>query len=382
MKEENEWTGKGEFEKKRNTDRKLYEECFHALADYMAQLAWIADEKGYRFWFNKRWYDYTGTTFQESEGWGYKKFYHPDYLEKVVEKLEYSWGTGKPWEDTFPLRGKDGNYRWFLSRALPISDQCGKILCWFGTNTDITEQKLLQQKLEETLSNLSRSNKELNQFANIAAHDLKEPLRTISLFAKLLEKRYKENSDDAEKEYISFIINGAKRMNDLIQDLLSFARLNKSGTLWQKIDCNGILNEVIESLSASIREKNAIINVDLLPEIQGDPIQIKQLFQNLISNSLKFCRDKTPEISVSCTLKDKDYIFSVKDNGIGIAEEFRDVIFDLFQRLHTRDEYPGTGIGLSICKKIVENHKGTLWVESTLGEGSIFYFSMDNGTCG
>jgi len=223
---------------------------------------------------------------------------------------------------------------------------------------------------------LESRNKELEQFVFLASHDLQEPLRTISNFAGLIEKQYFEKPDQTARQYFDFILSAASRMQELIKDLLDYSKVSK-GTTFTYVDCNTILKQVIAEMGASIIISKAKITFASLPVLKGNENGLKQVFQNLIGNAIKFRRkDTIPEIEIMVQEKVNEYVFSVKDNGIGI--EARDIkkMFIIFQRLNNATEYPGTGIGLAICKKIVEQHRGEIWVESELGVGSTFYFTI------
>ncbi|MEN6341855.1 MAG: PAS domain S-box protein [Methanospirillum sp.] len=243
---------------------------------------------------------------------------------------------------------------------------------------EITEHKATAAELEQRSQELARSNEELQQFAYIASHDLQEPLRAISGFTELLERRYRGELDERADRYINFIINGTNQMQQVIQDLLAYSRVQTKAHEFDLIDANLALEQALRNLQVAIRDRRASTTVDApLPEIFADGIQITQVFQNLIGNALKFQRPGvTPEIRVSCVRERNDWIFSVADNGIGIDERHLDRIFMLFQRLHAKGEYEGTGIGLAICKRIVERHGGSIAVQSTPGVGSTFTFSI------
>ncbi|MDP4176610.1 MAG: ATP-binding protein [Bacteroidota bacterium] len=241
---------------------------------------------------------------------------------------------------------------------------------------DITDRKLSEIKLQETLDELKRSNRELEQFAYVASHDLQEPLRMITSFARLFENKYKNQFDEKADYYIWHIVDGAKRMGTLIHDLLSFSRVTTKAVPFVLTDLNSILKEVQTDLQLIISESKAEVVIDNMPELKVDPVQIKQLFQNLIQNALKFRREKDPFVKVSAELLNNEWTFSVQDNGIGISSEYYDRIFMLFQRLHEKEKYPGTGLGLAICKKIVERHGGRIWLRSEEGKGTTFYFTL------
>jgi light-regulated signal transduction histidine kinase (bacteriophytochrome) len=229
---------------------------------------------------------------------------------------------------------------------------------------------------KELINKLKTSNKELEQFAYVASHDLQEPLRMVASFSQLLERRYKDQIDEDADDYIEFIVEGANRMKKLIDDLLAFSRLNTEAKEFKLTDTNSALDDVLVNLNPTIMENNAQITHDPLPIIKVDSSQIRQLFQNLITNAIKFHGDEPPKIHISAEETGKEWLFSVSDNGIGIDSNHLEKIFNVFNRLHTREEYEGTGIGLAICKRIVERHGGKIWVESEPGKGSTFYFTL------
>jgi two-component system, sensor histidine kinase and response regulator len=231
--------------------------------------------------------------------------------------------------------------------------------------------RLKRQALE-----LARSNKELEQFAYVASHDLQEPLRMISAYTQLLSKKYSNDLDKEAMEFMGFTVNGVSRMQALVSDLLEYSRVGRGNKELMPIDCDDILENVLNTFGTKIEESKAVITHELLPNVVGDELQFFQLFQNLIGNALKFRGDRDPRIAISAEEEGDYWIFSVKDNGIGIESNYSDRIFLIFQRLHSHDAYPGTGIGLAICKKIVEHHGGKIWFESQPGVGSTFYFTI------
>ena len=345
------------------------EERFRTLANNISQLAWMADSSGWIFWYNKRWFDYTGTTLEEMEGWGWRKVHHPDHVDRVVEKISQCFETGEFWEDTFPLRGKDGNYRWFLSRAVPIRDDDGRVVRWFGTNTDVTEELETQRELE-------RRNAELQQFAYVASHDLQEPLRMVTAYLELVESKYSAGLDERGRQYLRYAVEGGHRAKGLISDLLAYTKVESSPGERDRVNMSEALSTVLLSLEPQIQEEEAIITHDPLPYIVANRGQIELVLQNLISNAIKFYGGDAPRVHISVEKGPNEWLFSVHDNGIGISPEYHDKLFILFQRLHTREEYKGTGMGLAIAKKIVERHGGRIWVESTPGRGSTFHFTI------
>ena len=233
-----------------------------------------------------------------------------------------------------------------------------------------------RQKLEESVSELGRSNADLQQFAYVASHDLQEPLRMVSSYTQLIARRYKGKLDADADEFIAFAVDGANRMQRLILDLLAYSRVNTGGRQFEPTAMETVLKAALNNLTDAVKESQAIITHDPLPAVMGDDKQLAQLFQNLLSNAVKFGGAQPPRIHISAKQTDGEWLFSVRDHGIGLDPQYADRIFVIFQRLHTRAEYPGTGIGLAICKKIVERHGGRIWVESELGKGATFYFTL------
>ncbi len=242
---------------------------------------------------------------------------------------------------------------------------------------DITDRRQSEQERERLITELQRSNKELQQFAYIASHDLQEPLRTVSSYVDLLAMKYKGKLDQNADKYISFAVEGANRMSELINDLLAFSRVATQASSFNRVQVGEVLERALGNLRKTISESGAAITMDAMPEAKGDYTQLVQLFQNLVGNAVKFRKkDVQLRIHISAQRKGNEWVFGVHDNGIGIEPRFSERIFVIFQRLHTREEYPGTGVGLSICRRIVERHGGRIWVESKPGEGSSFYFTL------
>jgi light-regulated signal transduction histidine kinase (bacteriophytochrome) len=240
----------------------------------------------------------------------------------------------------------------------------------------VAKLKRSEEELEQKSQDLARSNAELEQFASTASHDLKEPLLAIAIGLKLLKRRYENKLDHEANKFITETIDEAKWMQTLISDMLSYARMDISGKPFVQTDCAAILNRTLSNLRLPLEQSSAVVTQDPLPVVMADPIQLNQLLQNLISNAIKFHGEEKPNIHISAERNEKEWVFSVSDNGIGMPAEHRERIFEIFQRLHNKKEYPGTGIGLSTCKKIVERHGGRIWVKSEIGKGSTFYFTI------
>lgn len=284
----------------------------------------------------------------------------------------------------YRFRKADGNYAHVFDKGFIIRDDKGHAIRMIGATQDITrikESEILLKELNETLEKRAKelviSNSELEQFAYIASHDLQEPLRMVTSFLTQLEKKYKDQLDDKAKQYIHFATDGAIRMRRLILDLLEYSRVGRQTCEKEKTDISELLDEAIKFNRSAIDEKNAVIRYKDLPVVYGNKSRLQQVFQNLISNALKYQKQQAvPVITITGKETDTHWQFSITDNGIGIEEKYFEKIFVVFQRLHNKDEYSGTGIGLAICKKIIESHHGRIWIESTYGAGTTFHFTI------
>jgi PAS domain S-box-containing protein len=468
------------------------EEQYHALADAMPQIVWTAQPDGRLDYYNQRWFDYTGTTLDETQGRGWEMLLHPEDFPKSNAKWTEALRTEQTFETEYRFkRASDGVYRWHLARAVPVYDAEGQILKWIGTCTDIEEKKreaeeyaaraaiveaaddaIFAKDLEgnivtwnggarrlygysaeevighsaamlipddmpdelphiletirrgETLdhhetvrvrkdgkrldvsftlspikdgqgkitgiaviardiskakqweADLRRSNAELEQFAFVASHDLQEPLRAMAGTVQVLQRRYQGQLDARADEIITHAVAAVTRMQTLVSDLLAFSRLNRHGETFAPTTMGTVLEDVSANLEVAIAESGAVITHDKLPQVMADASQMRQLLQNLLSNAIKFRGDAPLQIRMSARREQNAWLFSVEDNGPGIEPQYFERIFIIFQRLVTRDEYPGTGIGLAVCKKIVERHGGRIWLESKVGEGTTFYFTI------
>jgi len=315
-------------------------------------------------------------------------------------------------------RKKDGSEVIILATITGVRDEKGEVKYFDGINEDITERKWLEQELRDkteqleaqneelrttseelqatneelhrevaerkraeeelgqTLAALEHSNTELQNFAYVASHDLQEPLRMVSSFTQLLAKRYQGKLDKDADEFISYAVDGANRMQRLINDLLDYSRVTTRGRPFAPTDTEAIFGQVVAKLKLTIEESEAAVTHDPLPPVIADDMQLVQLFQNLIGNAVKFRGQEPPQVHISARQEGKEWVFSVRDNGIGIEPQYFERIFIIFQRLHSREDYPGTGAGLAVCKNIVERHGGRIWVESEPGKGSTFHFTI------
>jgi PAS domain S-box-containing protein len=348
------------------------ERKFRELAETLPELLWVADSQGLVTYHNPQWGSYTGISSIDGQGDGWISIIHPEDSEIMFRRWREAVATGKSYACEARVRRYDGAFRWFLNRAEAVRDGQGRIVQWLGTSTDIHEQKLTEQALR-------RSNEDLEQFAYAASHDLQEPLRTVSIYSQLMARRYGEQRGDAER-FASFIVSGTARMESLLKGLLAYSRVGEAADSSARCDSNAVLRTVLSSLEATIADTGAAIKWDHLPVVQSSESHLFQLFQNIIGNALTYHADRPVEINVSSSLiptpeGGRWCEFSVADNGIGIKPEYFNQVFGMFKRLH-RDAYPGVGVGLAICKRIVERYGGRIWLESEPDLGTTFYFTL------
>jgi PAS domain S-box-containing protein len=304
---------------------------------------------------------------------------HPEDVQRLDEnviELITAKGASTASRIRYRVKHKELGYRWMNDSRSVIYDEENTPLSIVGSMRDITDRKDMEEKLTQAMTELARSNTELERFAYVASHDLQEPLRMVASYTQLLARRYKGKLDSDADEFIGYAVDGATRMQQLINALLDYSRVGTRGKSFEPTNCENILNQVVANLQAAVKESDAVLTHDHLPTVMADATQMVQLFQNLVSNAIKFRSEKKPRVHVGAERNGTEWIFSVRDNGIGIDPQNFDRIFVIFQRLHGRGEYPGTGIGLAICRKIIERLKGRIWVESQPGKGATFYFTI------
>jgi PAS domain S-box-containing protein len=382
------------------------EASFRLLADSMPQFIWTGDSQGHLYYYNQAVYDYSGLSVEQIQNEGWLQIVHPDEREENIRQWMHSIETGEDFVFHHRFKNKNGEYRWQLSRAIPLRDEDGKIQLWVGTSTDIHDHKLFEEELQSrvkersaalektnealVLSNkeLARSNASLEEFAYAASHDLKEPIRKIHYFSERLKGVLSNRLTEEETSLFNRMETSVTRMGLLVDDLLTYSHVSATPPTMETINLNEKLKKVLDELELLIKDKNASVTVNKLPVIKGYPRQMLQLFQNLIGNAVKYHKPGiNPIVEVSSKIvegiesddlqkpepnKGPYYLIEVKDNGIGFEQKYADKIFKMFQRLHGKADYPGTGLGLSIAKKVVENHKGFITVESEPGLGSTF----------
>jgi PAS domain S-box-containing protein len=378
------------------TDRKRSEEFildserrFRTMANSIPQLAWTARADGYIFWYNDRWYQYTGTTPEQMEGWGWQSVHDPARLSEVVKEWKKSIAAGEPFEMKFPLRGADGRFRTFLTRAVPLKGAGEKVEQWFGTNTDVDQLKqaeeqikILNAELEDRVAQrtaeLEAANKELEAFSYSVSHDLRAPLRAISGFTTIVMEEHAPRLPAEAQHYLERVRNGGQRMGELIDDLLAFSRLSRKPLERHPVNNNRLVREVLDEINPSASGRKIEIRAAELPEISGDPVLLKQVWTNLLSNAVKYTRGREPAIvEIGCEPKSGQDVFFVRDNGVGFDMQYAGKLFGVFQRLHRPDEFEGTGVGLAIVQRIIHRHGGRVWAEAKPNAGAAFYFTLE-----
>ncbi len=306
----------------------------------------------------------------------WKKIIHPEDREAAAFQTQPLYESGTPGISQFRCISRDGRVLPVETHTSLAKNAAGEITGIYGVMMDVSERQQSELALARYARQLRRSNEELQKFAYVASHDLQEPLRMVTSYLQLIENRYSDRLDDDAREFIYYAVDGAARMKSLISALLTYSRVETSEREFKPVETEKALELALKNLQLAIEDSQATVTYQDLPCIKADEVQMTQLFQNLISNALKFRSEAPPMISVSATREKDEWVFAIKDNGIGIEQEYLDRIFVIFQRLHSKEKYPGTGIGLSVCKKVVERHGGRIWVESEPGHGTSFYFSI------
>ncbi len=348
---------------------------YRSLVSASAQIVWVTDPEGRAIEPIPTWDEFTGQTAAESSGFGWLNALHPDDLP-TVQAVWASAATQRLYEVEYRLRHYSGDYRCMAARGIPVFDAAGLVRVWVGTCADVTERTQAEQALQAANRELARSNTDLEQFAYVASHDLQEPLRMIASYVELLQLDYADRLDDEGREFITYAVEGALRMKALINDLLAYSRVGSRQAALRPTFSEAILAATLMDLQFVIAETQTVVTYDALPTVLADATQMHLLLQNLLSNAIKFRADRPPRIHLSATRNGSEWTFAVRDNGIGISSKHAERIFVLFQRLHSKQKYSGTGIGLAVCKRVVERHGGRIWIESTPGEGTTFFFTL------
>ncbi|HEY0791486.1 MAG TPA: PAS domain S-box protein [Chthoniobacterales bacterium] len=374
------------------------ERRFRTLLESLPQLIWTSWAAGSNYYVSRQWVEYTGIPAAQQWGNGWMEQLHPDDRQRVQDAWLGTAQAEHTYDIEYRLRRADGMYRWFKTRGVPIHNDAGQLVEWFGSCTDVedlkrAEQEIhalnaeLEQRVLDRVADLTRAqealevrNLDLQQFAYVASHDLKTPLRTISGFVELLQTNYGGQLDAQGADWIRRVSEGAHRLETLIDNLLLYSRLDSQAEAFAPVDCRAVVEEARQGLEALIHESGAEVAAGDLPNVMGDRTQLAQLFQNLIANGIKYRGASRPRIQVAATEAKGGWVFSVTDNGIGVDPKHHERIFELFRRLHTQKEYPGNGIGLTVCRRIVGRHGGRIWLHSEPGKGCAFFFTLSPQT--
>jgi PAS domain S-box-containing protein len=370
------------------------EDDYRTLTDTLPLMMFSVNNRGMISYSNRWLTEFLGTVPKEFSSTGWQNFVHPSDYGAFVKDLQMAVKRQTSLSGQYRFREKStGNFLWHIFSVIPLKNDKEIIVNWIGFIVDIHAQKQVEQTLKDNrelkeiqqqlvhnqeelqrkVIELNRSNYELEQFAHLASHDLQEPLRKLFFYSDALMQKYRPMVDESGRTMLSNMTAAASRMKELINDLLNYSQLQQQKLQFETVDLNQIMQEIVRDLDLPIKEKNAVLEIAALPVITGNPLRLRQLFSNLISNSLKYSRKGVaPRIEVAPLPVNDHVSISIRDNGIGFEEQYKEKIFELFERLHTRDKFPGTGIGLSICKRITELHHGTISARSEPNEYSIF----------
>ncbi len=348
-----------------------YRELFENAND----LVFTVDLEGRFTSLNRTAEETTGFSRDELEGSDVSVLVPPEYVDKVRKMMRRKITTHERTRYEIEILAKDGRYipievgsRLIYENDEPVAIQ--------GIARDISERKRIEEQLKRTVAELERSNEELRQFAAVASHDMHAPLRRVVAFGRLVQESKQRLLDDEGREWISYIVSSVVHMQQLIDDLLAHSRVGASSKPAERVDCDSVVRNAMSNIADVIEESDAELRVGQLPTVMANRVELVQLFQNLIDNAIKYRGNIRPLVEISGECQGDVWLFHIKDNGIGIAREYQEKIFEAFRRLHSIDEYEGTGIGLATCKKIVERLGGRIWVESEVGQGTEFLFTL------
>lgn len=345
------------------------------MAAAMPEILFVANSSGHIETLSERFREYAGKDPSGLSSLGWIDLVHLDDKDLTRAAWEASIRNKTEFRSTCRLVSKDGIYRWFQCRAVPMHDKEQRLLRWFGVCADIHERKRLEEALAEQTQALTRSNEDLQRFASAASHDLREPLRMIGIYSELLIRE--RQGDATSRDYAAEIKSGVRRMQDLLEAALEYARITHDQPESQSVVClEKPLSDALWSLQAAIQESDAEIDKGPLPQVIADPRMISRVFQNLISNAIKFRSNDKPVVRITAMKEGEECVVAVSDNGIGMSMEHAKFIFEAFRRLHPKSQYPGSGLGLASVKRIIELHQGRIWVESAPGNGSTFFFTL------
>lgn len=346
------------------------EQRFRTMADSAPVLIWVSGVDKLCYWFNKPWLTFTGRTLEQEVGNGWVKGVHGDDRTACLKIFFEAFDARVPFTMEYWLKRHDDEYRWVLDNGVPFHAPGGEFLGYIGSCIDITERKMAEDDLR-------RANLELEQFAESASRDLREPLRTVAIYSQLIRKECGGKLGSEGDMFIDFTVQAARRMETLVKDLVAYTKVTSSHVPQSSVvDMQVVFQEVLSNLKTVTAESHAMVTAGPLPVLRAPQMHMQQLFQNLIANALKFRGAQRPEIHISAEQQEREWLFRVRDNGIGIDPQYHRQVFGIFKRLHSADAHSGTGMGLAICQKIVERHGGRIWVESESGKGATFCFTL------
>jgi PAS domain S-box-containing protein len=364
------------------------EKSFREVTESLPQLIWTCAEDGRCDYLSRQWLEYTGVTEQEQFGFGWAERIHPDDRAHGVEVWAESFRHGTLYDAELRIRRADGKYRWFTNRAVPLRDGSGAVRKWFGTSTDVDDLKRAEEEIQQLNAELEQrvvvrtaqleaANKELEAFSYSVSHDLRAPLRSVDSFARIIVEDYGEKLDAEGNRLLGVVCSEAKRMGQLIDDLLDFSRVGRKELSTGLVNMTVLARDVFDGLASAARKHVRHFDLQPLPDATVDRSMFRQVFVNLINNAAKFTsRADEPAIEIGCTTADGMHTYYVKDNGAGFDERYVHKLFGVFQRLHAEHEFEGTGVGLAIVQRIVHRHGGKVWAEGKINQGATVYFAL------
>jgi PAS domain S-box-containing protein len=352
------------------------EQRFRAMADGSPVLLWMAGRDARCDFFNATWLAFSGRTLDEEFGFGWASGVHPEDLERCMNTYMAAFSERRPFEMEYRLRRHDGQYRWLLDRGAPRWTPSGDFAGFIGSCVDITDRIAAEHATQKLAAELRRSNEYMEKLLYATSHDLREPMRMVATYVEMLERHLVSTADAEAKRYMDFAREGASRMRRMVDDLLSFASIRRAEPRMESVSLPALIHAMLAELAPAIAEAKADIIVDEMPTVRGDPVLLRSVFSNLLGNALKFRGDAPARVHFRAARKPGEHVLCVADSGIGFQQEHAERAFEMFQRLHSRERYPGSGIGLALVKDIVERHGGRIWAEAAPNTGACFYVAL------
>ena len=352
------------------------EQRFRSMADSSPVLLWMAGTDGLCNFFNQTWLEFTGRSLAQEMGVGWAEGVHPEDFRACMDTYMAAFAARQPFEMEYRLRRYDGEYRWILDRGSPRYLEGGEFAGYIGSCVDLTERRRAEEEARSVAADLKRATSYMEQLLYAASHDLREPIRMVSTFLDLLRDRAEHALDEEAKSYVHYASEGAKRMKSLVSGLLELSQARARDSLVAETSTAKIVDQVLQDLNGSVAESGAKVSVGELPTLPVDPVLFYSLMQNLLTNALKFRAERPLEVAVSAHRNANEWIFSVRDNGIGFEPQYAETVFETFRRLHSRELYPGSGLGLALAREIVLRHNGRIWATAAPGQGAEFQFAL------